>query len=62
MSTTISWSIVPALVIMKLTLPAGAEGWDRWMDISVDEVSARATVTGVEPVGVTKKSWCIPAA
>ncbi len=44
LSTTISWSIVPALVIRKLTLPAGAKGWDSSMDIFVDEVSARVAV------------------
>ena len=50
-----------SLVTMKLTWPAGAEGGDMWMYISVAEVSARATYRG-EPVGVAKKSSCIPAA
>src|SRR4029450_13347182 len=54
--TTHSWVLVPSLVTTKVTLPDGAAVADRWMYMWLWSVSPRATVTGVEPLGVDQKS------
>ena len=48
--------------MMNVTLPSGAYGWDRSMNMWVASVSPRPTVIGVEPAGTTLKSWCMPIA
>ena len=61
-STTNSCFLVPLLVTRNDTLPWGAKGWDRSIAMWVASVSDSPTLTGVDPVGVTKKSWCMPIA
>src|SRR5437773_1630203 len=43
--TTNSWVSFPWLVTKKVTLPAGAEATDRWMNIWVGEVSPSPATT-----------------
>ena len=48
--------------MMNETWPSGAKDWDRSMNMWVASVSPREAVIGVEPLGVTQKSSCMPIA
>ena len=47
---------------MNETLPSGAVDCERSTNMWVASVSPSETVIGVDPFGVTQKSWCMPIA